>query len=302
MLRLLSTRASFRVASQQVATMCASADEYMAFTSDRFGGVTVDENSIPSCAIKFEKQLSSSLDKWKSQGVTAAWLRVPASKTACLPAAIAAGFEMHHAQAEYVMLSKWLLPQPNLLPEYASHYVGIGGFTRNNRNQVLVVAERFALDEKSRWKFPGGLVKAGESLSDAVAREVEEETGVAVRMTNVVAFRHNLDYPGGFGCSDMYFCANCVPVDEQQIEVCFDPDEISDCRWMDVPEFLSHPDVYPFNKVLAELAIAQPHFVCDEMAPRLLPAAPGQKPSNYYRKGAGMYHGGPSRDCNKPIL
>ena len=35
-----------------------------------------------------------------------------------------------------------------------------------------MVAERFALDEKSRWKFPGGLVKAGESLSDAVAREV----------------------------------------------------------------------------------------------------------------------------------
>ena len=73
---------------------------------------------------------------------------------------------------------------------------------------------------------------------------------------------------------------------------------------MDISEFLDHPDVYPFNKVLAELAIAEgdPHFVCDEMAPRMLPRGPGQRARNYYRKGAGMYHGGPSRDCNRPIL
>ena len=47
--------------------------------------------------------------------------------------------------------------------------------------QVLVITERFALDERPRWKFPGGLVQPGESLGDAVAREVGQgSTGFAI--------------------------------------------------------------------------------------------------------------------------
>lgn len=78
---------------------------------------------------------------------------------------------------------------------------------------------------------------------------------MAVRMTNVVAFRHNLDYPGGFGCSDMYFCANCVPVDEHQTEVCFDADEIADCRCVTGPHMNRNRRIKPEPKLRHELTL-----------------------------------------------
>ena len=95
MLPFLSARAPCHLASQQIRTLFTAVKSSLTWTSDRFGGVTVDENSILSCPTQFEAQLSLSLDDWKTQGVTAAWLRVPAEKTVCLPVAV--GFRSNFA-------------------------------------------------------------------------------------------------------------------------------------------------------------------------------------------------------------
>lgn len=39
------------------------------------------------------------------------------------------------------------------------------------------------------WKFPGGLADPGESIPEAAAREVFEETGVQVEHVALLAFR-----------------------------------------------------------------------------------------------------------------
>jgi mutator protein MutT len=39
---------------------------------------------------------------------------------------------------------------------------------------------------RGRWLIPGGTVELGETLEEAVVREVEEETGIAVRPREVV--------------------------------------------------------------------------------------------------------------------
>ena len=88
MLPMLSTRAPCHLASQQVRTLFTAVKSCMTWTSDRFGGVTIDEHSIPSCPTQFETQLCLSMADWKTTGVTAAWLRVPVNKTVCLPAAV----------------------------------------------------------------------------------------------------------------------------------------------------------------------------------------------------------------------
>jgi 8-oxo-dGTP diphosphatase len=50
------------------------------------------------------------------------------------------------------------------------------------RNDRVLIARRGAKPAKGLWSLPGGLVEAGETLAEAAAREVMEETGVAADM------------------------------------------------------------------------------------------------------------------------
>jgi len=54
----------------------------------------------------------------------------------------------------------------------------IGIIYRNKRKEVLLVKRR----DVPIWVLPGGGVEKGESLSEAVIREVQEETGYLVRV------------------------------------------------------------------------------------------------------------------------
>jgi len=56
--------------------------------------------------------------------------------------------------------------------------VGVGGLIFDAQRVLLV--ERGKEPLKGYWSLPGGLVETGESLEDAVRREVREETGLEV--------------------------------------------------------------------------------------------------------------------------
>ncbi|SHF92307.1 ADP-ribose pyrophosphatase YjhB, NUDIX family [Desulfacinum infernum DSM 9756] len=63
--------------------------------------------------------------------------------------------------------------------------VGVGA-TVFEDDRVLLV-QRGREPSLGKWSLPGGLVKLGESLEEAVRREVEEETGLQVRPVDLVA-------------------------------------------------------------------------------------------------------------------
>ena len=88
------------------------------------------------------------------------------------------------------MLTKWMnVNEPSTMPLYASHYVGVGGLVLNkDKTKILCIQEQTSQFGKF-WKLPGGAVDPGETLQDAVKREVWEETGLRTRFKGIVAFR-----------------------------------------------------------------------------------------------------------------
>lgn len=62
--------------------------------------------------------------------------------------------------------------------------VGVGGIVIDEGRVLLVRRNQPPLE--GRWSLPGGLVETGEPLSAAVARELDEETGVAVEVGPLV--------------------------------------------------------------------------------------------------------------------
>ena len=65
-----------------------------------------------------------------------------------------------------------------------SPLVGVGGVVVHD-NRVLLV-ERGHEPMKGRWTIPGGLIDVGESLREAVIREVKEETGLDVEPVELI--------------------------------------------------------------------------------------------------------------------
>ncbi len=68
-------------------------------------------------------------------------------------------------------------------PEYP--LVGVGAIIFRG-TQVLLV-QRGSEPSYGKWSVPGGLVEVGESLGDAIRREVREEVGLEIDVGDLVA-------------------------------------------------------------------------------------------------------------------
>ncbi|MGH2599114.1 MAG: NUDIX hydrolase [Dehalococcoidia bacterium] len=82
-------------------------------------------------------------------------------------------------------------PNPNSL------VVAVGAVVRNSAGDILLIKR----GDNGLWALPGGAQDLGESTTDAVIREVREETGLQVRVTGLVGIysnpRHVIAYDNG---------------------------------------------------------------------------------------------------------
>ena len=146
-----------------------------------------------------------------------------------------AGFVVHNAQPDYVILKQWLAQGPSRLPPAPFHYIGVAGFVMDPQQRVLAVREKSGPAAAAGiWKMPGGLVDRGEDISTAAVREVREETGLETEFVCVSSIQEIHHTPAsGFvreGLSDLYCVCVLRAMDPAQpLLPC--PDEIEACEW-----------------------------------------------------------------------
>jgi ADP-ribose pyrophosphatase YjhB (NUDIX family) len=225
-----------------------TAQKFLEGKGDIFNGLTITE--LPDSVEEFEQILTASLTEWTKIKKRGIWIKIPSTKSEFIPIAVKLGFEFHHTKKDYLFMTKWLpTDEENKLPAYTTHYIGVGGFVLNDKNELLCVREKyFAV---APWKLPGGMADHGEDLGEAARREVWEETGIETEFQSIICFRHRHD--AAFTSGDIYFIARLKP---KTTEIKIDPLEIAEAKWIPIEEYINDPSIYDTNKEIAKLAIS----------------------------------------------
>lgn len=228
-------------------------------TPNRYGGLVIETESLPEDPSVFGTELAAAVEVWRTSGVLVAWLELPPHLSALVPVAVTAGFEYHSVSDGAIRLILRTV-EGSYVPPPATHYVGAGGVVIRNGREILVVSERYRRGGGRHLKLPGGALHPGEHIITAVRREIKEETGIDTVFRSLVCFRHWHGYR--HGKSDIYFVCRLDPL---TFEIRRQVDEIDECLWMPVAEYLRAPDVHQFNRRIVRAALGTGGMVREEL-------------------------------------
>ena len=117
----------------------------------------------------------------------------------------------------------------------------VGVIVRNDKNQLLMVECYRYVTDSIAWEVPAGGIDEGESILEAAAREVLEETSYTT--TN---HKHLYSYcPSNGNSNQVFHLVSCDVVDKTDQD--FDRNEVRNVSWFSDQQILS--------KVLANLIV-----------------------------------------------
>jgi len=97
----------------------------------------------------------------------------------------------------------------------------------------------FVVRRDGLFSLPGGVVEAGETLKEAVMREVSEETGIAIEPVALAGFRETIARDQADRV-ERHFVILCFAARWQAGEPALN-EELSEARWLDPQELATLP-------------------------------------------------------------
>ncbi len=62
----------------------------------------------------------------------------------------------------------------------------VGAIIENENNEILCALRSTKMSLPNLWEFPGGKIEKGESLADAIVREIKEELDCTISFIDVL--------------------------------------------------------------------------------------------------------------------
>lgn len=144
--------------------------------------------------------------------------------------------------------------------EFACHFMGVGGVVLHE-DKVLLVKLTYG-PAKGMWLIPGGLVDRGETLQEAVKREILEETGVKVQPRGIVGIRSMVRAEDQL--TDLYCIFMCDVVMSPE-ELAKDDPEIAEVKWIPLDKLPEDPHVTSYTKLIIKKARSAEPMLYDEL-------------------------------------
>ena len=110
------------------------------------------------------------------------------------------------------------------------------GIVQNEKGEILIVEKQ--KKEKNRfgivlnWSFPGGKIEINETLSEAIERELIEETGYKVKVVGLISKRIHPQFPV------IIYYYRCEVV--EKIAEIKDIEEIKQAAWVETKEIRNY--------------------------------------------------------------
>ncbi|MHA1906710.1 MAG: NUDIX domain-containing protein [Candidatus Thorarchaeota archaeon] len=111
----------------------------------------------------------------------------------------------------------------------------------------LILIERGREPFKGRWAFPGGFVDYGESVEDAAKREVMEETGLEIKLLEILGIYSAPDRDPRKHVITSHFIAKPVGGNLEG------GDDASDAKWFDISSIRSDDLAFDHGQALNDL-------------------------------------------------
>lgn len=212
---------------------------------DNYNGVMIELQELPDSIDEFTEQFHTLLTLAKTESKQLIWFSLSIQQSALIKVLTDAGFVFHNCLEDEITLILRIKPDA-YAPFVPTHSIGAGALIFNEQQQVLVVKEKML--SHIGFKLPGGHIELGEKISEAIVREVFEETGIRSEFIGIQGFASKEKFR--FGKPNIYFLCRLKAL-TTQINI-QDTDEIEEAIWCDIDQYIADQNNSSFNREIVE--------------------------------------------------